>query len=89
MIVFENTTQYQKQLSKFVKNNNQRAEALIKTLDLFAQNPAHPSLNLEKLVNNTTWTVRIDKGNRIFFRWIDASTALLLDIGKHDKYRKY
>lgn len=52
-------------------------------------NPNHPSLNLEKLKGSDYWTIRIDKGNRIFFKWIDKTEALFIDIGKHDKYRKY
>lgn len=63
--------------------------AIIKTLKKFSHNPNHPSLRLEKLHGSKIWTVRIDKGNRIFLAWIDTSTVLLVDIGKHDKYRRH
>jgi len=56
---------------------------------MFISNPAHPGLKLEKLRGTKIWTIRIDKGNRIFLTWIDKSTALFIDIGQHDKYRKY
>lgn len=89
MINIRKTSRYDRERDKFVKNNPKRANALIKTLDKFVHNPNHPSLNLEKLKGSRIWTIRIDKGNRIFFSWINESTALFIDIGKHDKYRRY
>lgn len=53
-------------------------------------NPAYPSLNIEKLKNaQDIYTIRLNKGDRIFFLWKEENTALFIDIGKHDKYRKY
>lgn len=89
MITLLKTSRYEKEQIKFIKNNTKRANVLVKTLNKFAYNPTHPSLNLEKLGGTKVWTIRIDKGNRIFFSWIDKKTALLIDIGKHDKYRRY
>ncbi len=83
------STNYYRALQKFVKGNKRNAINVKKAIKLFKNNPKHPSLNLEKLHGKQFWTIRIDRGNRIFFSWIDKSTALLLDIGKHDKYRKY
>lgn len=80
---------YYKALKSFVKNNKRNAESTKKTLNLFKENPNHPSLHLEKLSGSKFWTIRIDKGNRIFFSWINKTSALFLDIGKHDKYRRY
>lgn len=74
---------------KFFKNNSKLLDKTIKAIFLFVKNPKHPSLNLEKLKGTKIWTIRIDKGNRVFFYWIDESKALFIDIGKHDKYRKY
>lgn len=89
MIIILKTSRYERERNKFVKKNAKRANALIKTLHYFAYNPTHPSLNLEKLGGSEIWTIRIDKSNRIFLSWIDKKTAILIDIGKHDKYRKY
>ena len=72
-----------------MKNNLDLLNKTIKAVSLFVKNPKHPSLNLEKLKGSTVWTIRIDKGNRIFCKWIDESTAIFIDIGEHDKYRKY
>ncbi len=80
---------YYRALKNFVKNNKRNAENIKKALKLLKENQHHPSLNLEKLKGSSIWTIRIDKGNRIFFSWIDKTTVLFLDIGKHDKYRKY
>lgn len=89
MIIILKTSRYVRERDKFIKNNTKRANSLIKTLNKFSHNPIHPSLNLEKLGGTKLWTIRIDKGNRIFFSWIDEKTALFIDIGKHDKYRRY
>lgn len=89
MIRVLKTARYERERNKFLKNNTKRTNALIGALDKFVDNPNHPSLNLEKLSGTKVWTIRIDKGNRIFFSWIDKKTALLIDIGKHDKYRRY
>ena len=80
---------YYRALKSFVKNNKRNAENIKKTLKILKENPHHPSLNLEKLSGSKIWTVRIDKSNRIFFFWVDGKTALLIDIGKHDRYRRY
>ena len=80
---------YYRALSKFVKGNKRNAIVIKKTLELFKRDPSYPSLNLEKLIGSKVWTIRIDRGNRIFFSWIDKETALFIDIGKHDKYRSY
>ena len=80
---------YYRALKNFVKNNKRNAHNIKKALKLLKENPHHPSLNLEKLKGRHVWTIRIDKANRIFLSWIEKDTVLLLDIGKHDKYRKY
>lgn len=82
---------YYHALKKFVANNKKNAQAIKKALTLFKENPNHPSLNLEKLQNTKgVYTVRlINKSDRIFFVWIEKNTVLFIDIGKHDKYRKF
>ena len=89
MISVSYSSGYQAARKKFLKNNSKLAEKTIKAISLFVKNPKHPSLNLEKLKGTKIWTIRIDKSNRIFFYWLDQSRALFIDIGKHDKYRKY
>lgn len=80
---------YLQALEKFVKNNRQNVLNTKKAVRLFENNPNYPSLHLEKLSGTKIWTIRIDKGNRIFLYFQGKDTALFIDIGKHDKYRKH
>ncbi|MDO8452776.1 MAG: plasmid stabilization protein [bacterium] len=80
---------YLRSLRKFVRNNKENASKTKKALQNFKENPSHPSLNIEKLGGTDLWTIRLDKGNRIFFTKEDSKTIMLINIGKHDKYRKY
>ena len=89
MIIIKYSTKYQKERRKFLKNNLTLAEKTIKTITVFITNPHHPSLNLEKLKGTNIWTMRINKSDRIFFAWKSKTSAIFIDIGRHDKYRKY
>jgi len=89
MIKILYSPKYLSQRKKFLKNNAKLLDKTIKNISIFARNPQHPGLNLEKLSGTRVWTIRIDRGNRIFFSWIDKTTALFIDIGEHDKYRRY
>lgn len=73
---------------KYTKYNKKNTLAVEKVLQLFVNNPSHPSLNVEKLINSGIWSMRINRSDRIFFAWINNETALLLEIGHHDMYRK-
>lgn len=75
---------------KYIKNNLRRFDDYDRVANLFISNPVHPSLNLEKLQNaKGIYTIRLNRGDRIFFTWKDEDTVLFIAIGKHDKYRKY
>lgn len=89
MIKIEYSSGYLASRKKFLKSNLILINKTIKAISLFVTNPSHTSLNLEKLKGSKIWTIRIDKSNRIFFHWINNNTALFIDIGKHDKYRRY
>lgn len=94
MLILKTTLEYSKHFlserKKYVKNNQQRFEDYKKAVSLLVLNPTHPSLNLEKLKNSKgVYTIRLNKSDRIFLVWKEENTALFLDIGKHDKYRKY
>lgn len=89
MITISRSKRFNTEYKKFVKHNNQRAESIIKAIDRFVNNPEHPGLNIEKLKASSIWTIRISEGNRIFFLWINKKTILLVDVGKHDKYKNY
>lgn len=81
---------YFRALKKFVSNNKKNSESVKKALKLFKENPNHPSLNLEKLQHTEgVYTIRVNKGDRLFLIRTDKDTVILIDVGKHDKYRKY
>lgn len=75
---------------KYIKNNRERFEDYKKAIILFLLNPIHPGLNIEKLKNaKGVYTIRLSRSDRIFFIWKEENIALFIDIGKHDKYRRY
>lgn len=79
---------YKKAYRKFTKHNNKRVETIDEVLRRFAKDVNHPSLHLEKLSGGKTWTIRIDRGNRLFFVWSDTGdTAIFFYVGSHDAYR--
>lgn len=81
---------YVRALAKYIKNSEKRKEEARRALKLFRESPSHPGLNTESLKNTDMWSIRVNKSDRIFFRWIEKNTHILLwDIGAHDKYKKY
>ena len=89
MITIVRSKRFEEEYKKFVRRNISRAESIIKTLTLFVKNSRHPSLNIEKLHGSAIWSMRLSKSNRLFFLWIDESPIMLVDVGAHDKYKKY
>lgn len=89
MIALHFSKKYQSEVKKYIKGNRKNFDAVKKTLYLFVQNQAHPSLHVEKLKGSACWTIRLNSGDRIFFLWIDKTSVLFVDIGPHDKYRQY
>ena len=80
---------YERAFRKFVKREFILKQKVKEKLVLFAENPQHPSLHLEKLSGSDIWTIRIDQGNRLFFVWSDTGdTAIFFLVGSHDAYRR-
>jgi len=80
--------QFEQSYKLFTKRNTKIKLKIIKTLQIFTKNQKHPSLHLEKLHGKRIWTIRIDKGNRIFFIWSEKKdTAIFFLVGKHDLYK--
>ncbi len=63
-------------------------ERALKTLELFLDNPFHPSLRLHKLSGRLVgrWSISINMKYRIIFRIEGESDALLISIGTHSIY---
>lgn len=82
------TDDFLKARKKWVRGNSKREAQLKKVFLYFTQNPKHPSLNLEKLSGTEIWTIRIDRGDRLFFVWsTEGDAAIFFLIGHHDTYR--
>jgi len=89
-IKLEYSSHFVSERKKYVKNNRQRFEDYKRAVNLFASTPTHPGLNIEKLRNaKGVYTIRLNRSDRIFFVWKEESIVVFLDIGKHDKYRRY
>jgi plasmid maintenance system killer protein len=55
------------------------------------EDPARPSLNLEKLRGTEYWSIRVNLGYRILLRAesdLEGDAFRLMDIGPHDVYRR-
>jgi mRNA-degrading endonuclease RelE of RelBE toxin-antitoxin system len=79
---------FQNKLRKFTKRNEKLSNAVKITLRKFQDNQNHPSLHLEKLSGSDIWTIRIDRGNRLFFTWSETKdTAIFFHVGPHDAYK--
>lgn len=85
----EVSKKFERERKKIIKKNVQIAKRIVKSLVLFSENISHPSLNLEKLIGTYFWTIRVDDRYRIFLIWKDKNTVILIDVGEHDKYRRY
>ncbi|PIZ65066.1 cytotoxin [Candidatus Roizmanbacteria bacterium CG_4_9_14_0_2_um_filter_39_13] len=88
MIQVATTPHFKRSRNKYIKNSVKKAKQFLSALNAFRHNPSHPSLNVEKLINSDIWSMRINRSDWIFFAWINNETALLLEIGHHDMYRK-
>jgi mRNA-degrading endonuclease RelE of RelBE toxin-antitoxin system len=87
-----------KDIEKF-KTMPKLRKKISKTLSFFEDNPMHPGLNIERIVNDhMAWSARIDKHYRISFEpetflesgipdW--SSNIILLRMLDHDDLYKY
>lgn len=89
-IKLEYSQHFLNERKKYIKNNSKRFEDYKKNVILLLSNPLHPGLNIEKLKNaKGVYTIRLNKNDRIFFIRKKENIVIFIDIGKHDKYRKY
>jgi plasmid maintenance system killer protein len=56
-------------------------------MDLFVDDPTHPSLRIEKLRprDRDAWSFRLNRGYRTVFRFLEDGRVLLLAVGQHEK----
>ncbi len=73
-------------LVKYLKRHNLEKK-YFKQLDLFKNNPIHPSLNTEKLepFSEKLYSFRIDRKYRVIFGFHLSSEVEIIDINNHYK----
>ncbi len=74
---------------KFTKRDARRVIQIDNAITYFGTDPDHPSLHLERLSGTALWTIRVNRGTRMFFTWSESGdTAIFFFVGPHDTYRR-
>jgi addiction module RelE/StbE family toxin len=81
------SSHFLKSLSKLIKKNRSLAEKYDKRLNLFIENPFHPSLNTHKLSGylNGYWSFTVEYDLRVVFYFSSSSKVVFAEIGTHDE----
>lgn len=74
-----------KELKKISKKDKKLYQQIVKQLDVFSQNPNHPSLRLHKLKGQLkqVWSLSINRSYRILF--VDDYEYYFFSLGTHDQ----
>jgi len=81
----------QKEITIIWKRDRKLTEKIEKQIELFEENPKHPSLRLHKLSGNVNnmWSISITMSIRMVYVLVEKDRALFVKIGTHDEvYRK-
>lgn len=78
---------FERNLKKYIKKHPDKEKKIIEKLKLFTENPYESELRNHKLSGKLSElrAVVIEYDCRIVFKFIDDSTALLINIGSHDE----
>jgi mRNA-degrading endonuclease YafQ of YafQ-DinJ toxin-antitoxin module len=76
---------FQKKLQTLQLLDKQLVKKIHKQLQLFVENPKHPSLRLHKLRGNlqNTWSLSVTTSFRLLF--IEDTEYYFFDMGEHDE----
>lgn len=82
------TDEFQKKFSN-LPNSIQKKD--IRKINVFALNPFHRSLRVEKINPSelNIWSFRIDISYRILFRFLDSNNTIFLLIDHHENIYRY
>ncbi len=80
----------QNDLKKIYKKERKLAIRIEKQIELFEEDPRHPSLRTHKLSGKISnmWSISIAISIRMVYILIDKDTALFIKIGTHDEVYK-
>ena len=72
---------------RIVKAHPHLGDKISECLEVFVNDPFHPSLRTHKLRGKLRglWAFVVEYDCRVVFRFLDDGDALLIDIGKHDE----
>lgn len=75
----------QKKFWELTKNNPRLDEKIDQKLELFLDNPTHPSLHFHKLTGKRlkVWSISITEDIRLLLQYIQGG-ILVVDLGSHD-----
>jgi hypothetical protein len=62
-------------------------EAVGRTLAVFADHAHRPGLRFERVKGTDLFTIRVNRGDRVFLRLVGDDTYEVVDVGHHDLYR--
>jgi len=73
-------------LKKWRKKHPELVARFQQKLELFKNDPFHPSLKIHSLVGNLAgaWAISINYEQRLVFRFLSDTKVLLIDLGTHD-----
>ena len=78
-----------KELQQIIKRDRKLAQQIHKQLQLFSQDPFHPSLRIHKLTEklHQIWSLSITMKVRMLY-FLNEDEAYFFDIGTHDQVYK-
>ena len=78
---------FKRAYKRTIKSKPYLKDKISQRLELFANEPFHPSLNIHKLSGKLKglWDFVVEYDCRVVFRFLEEGDALLIDIGKHDE----
>ena len=77
----------QEEIIKIRKKDKKLAIRIEKQIDLFEEDPKHPSLRTHKLSGKVQemWSMSVTMSIRMVYILLDKDTALFVKIGTHDQ----
>jgi addiction module RelE/StbE family toxin len=78
---------FKRAYKKVTAANPELKPRIARALEVFVDNPYHPSLRTHKLSGKLKgmWAFVVTYDCRIVFQFLDDQDALLIDVGKHDE----
>ena len=78
---------FKRAYKKSTKANPNLKDKIAKALEIFVNDPFHPSLRTHKLSGRLEglWAFVVEHDCRVVVRFLGEGNVLLIDVGKHDE----